>query len=97
MMKPRPKLVACRCRAVGRVSSFLLLLALVLAVGCNGSPPAEPDQPDATYVPKLNDPAPPGPAPDGMVWIPGGEFWMGMVHSRFRDAAPVHLVRVDGF
>jgi formylglycine-generating enzyme required for sulfatase activity len=40
-----------------------------------------------------------------MVWIPGGEFWMGddspdeRDPSRllFPDAAPVHRVRVDGF
>src|SRR5262245_53922158 len=27
--------------------------------------------------PKLNPKEPPGPGPEGMVWIPGGEFWMG--------------------
>ena len=35
--------------------------------------------------------------PDGMVWIPGGEFWMGSDFPMFRDARPVHLVHVDGF
>jgi formylglycine-generating enzyme len=48
----------------------------------------------------------PGPAPQGMVWIPGGEFSMGStVESESlcglpgvtRDALPVHRVYVDGF
>ena len=38
---------------------------------------------------------PPGPAPDGMVWIPGGEFWMGA--DDFPDAKPWHRVHIDGF
>ena len=37
----------------------------------------------------------PGPAPIGMAWIPGGEFWMG--EESEEDAKPVHRVRVDGF
>lgn len=49
---------------------------------------------------------PPGPAPEGMVWIPGGEFSMGSDDSTeqlcalphvTRDAQPVHRVHVDGF
>jgi formylglycine-generating enzyme required for sulfatase activity len=39
----------------------------------------------------------PGPAPDGMVWIPGGTFWMGSEEKEFADARPVHKVYVDGF
>jgi formylglycine-generating enzyme len=34
-------------------------------------------------------------APDGMVWIPGGRFWMGTDHME--DAQPVHEVEVKGF
>jgi len=32
---------------------------------------------------------------DGMVWIPGGRFWMGTDHMP--DAQPVHQVEVSGF
>jgi formylglycine-generating enzyme len=34
-------------------------------------------------------------APAGMVWIPGGRFWMGTNHME--DAQPVHEVEVKGF
>jgi sulfatase modifying factor 1 len=43
-----------------------------------------------------NAPAP-GTAPDGMVWIPGGTFWMGCEDCEMPDTTPVHLVEVDGF
>ena len=48
----------------------------------------------------------PGPAPPGMVWIPGGEFSMGAADPpgmdsvgmrATNDARPVHRVYVDGF
>ncbi len=38
-----------------------------------------------------------GPPPDGMVWIPGGMFWMGGDDSSMADARPVHQVRVSAF
>ena len=42
------------------------------------------------------DPSPPpGPAPEGMTWIPGGEFWMGA--DDFPDAQPWHRVYLNGF
>jgi formylglycine-generating enzyme required for sulfatase activity len=49
---------------------------------------------------------PPGPAPEGMAWIPGGEFSMGSdvageslcaLPGVTRDAQPVHRAYVDGF
>jgi len=39
----------------------------------------------------------PGAAPEGMVWIPGGTFWMGCEDCDMDDARPVHLVEVDEF
>ena len=50
--------------------------------------------------------APVGPAPAGMVWIPGGVFSMGAEdprslpnggHESMADARPIHKVAVDGF
>jgi formylglycine-generating enzyme required for sulfatase activity len=52
---------------------------------------------DAEWTPSLNDAKPPGPAPSGMVWIPGGHFWMGCDDPQMPDARPWHHVYVDGF
>ena len=37
------------------------------------------------------------PAAAGMVYIPGGEFWMGSAEANFKDALPWHRVRISGF
>src|SRR5262245_52131773 len=40
----------------------------------------------------------PGPAPPGMVWVPGGEFTMGTdAVVGWPDEKPAHRVRVAGF
>ena len=39
----------------------------------------------------------PGPAPEGMVWIPSGTFWMGSPVLNLKDARPEHEVTLDGF
>ncbi|MGH7495814.1 MAG: formylglycine-generating enzyme family protein [bacterium] len=53
-----------------------------------------------------NPDPPPGKAPAGMVWIPGGEFFMGAEDPRAHmhggpdamgDARPIHRVYIDGF
>jgi formylglycine-generating enzyme required for sulfatase activity len=71
-----------------RIRVALLLLAL--AAGASGATPGV-DTGDLLREA-------PGPAPDGMVWIPGGTFSMGSA-GRYASAAegPVHAVALDGF
>jgi formylglycine-generating enzyme len=49
------------------------------------------------WIPKINDTKPSGPAPAGMIWIPGGQFWMGTAEDHMADARPWHRVYVDGY
>jgi len=72
----------------------------VAASSCSprgGAPPApiaiEAEQPAAPHV---NDREPPSAAPEGMVWVPGGAFWMGSDDGQ-PDESPPHLVTVAGF
>src|SRR5258708_29542699 len=62
---------------------------------------------DETFLPTVENKIKPSePAPEGMVWIPGGEFSMGADDSGeslcglpgvTRDSQPIHRVYVDGF
>jgi formylglycine-generating enzyme len=56
-----------------------------------------PSVTQTAWIPKINSSKPPGPAPAGMTWIPGGEFWMGTQDDHMPDARPWHRVYVDGF
>jgi formylglycine-generating enzyme required for sulfatase activity len=79
-----------------KVASYLSLAVLAAAGAAQ----------DAFLPTVENKMPPPGPAPAGMVWIPGGEFSMGSKDPRgdlcggsepMDDARPVHRVYVDGF
>jgi formylglycine-generating enzyme required for sulfatase activity len=82
------------------------LIAIALAFMANKAHAGDPPPP--AFAPTIpNKTPPPGPAPKGMVWIPGGEFSMGAEKSGDSicsvgmnpagDAGPVHRVYVDGF
>jgi formylglycine-generating enzyme len=81
---------------------------LLVAGGRKDASQAPPDRaPENAFAPTVANRAAPGDAaPEGMVWVPGGEFSMGAsessdglcgVHGVTRDALPVHRVYVDGF
>jgi formylglycine-generating enzyme len=101
-------------RSAGRpLPVALMLMALLLAGGAwwwlagsrqpvmTGSP-----APAAMLATVSNPRTPPGPTPEGMVWIPGGEFSMGATEQpgmndvgmqATTDSRPIHRVYVDGF
>jgi Uncharacterized conserved protein len=90
---------------------------VLLAIGCLGvlllrahrenTATARENASGETFLPTVeNKIKPPAAAPDGMVWIPGGEFSMGADDSGeslcglpgvTRDSQPIHRVYVDGF
>ena len=86
-----------------------IVLLVVLVLLARGGAAAESPPPIARFAPTIERRArPPGPRPEGMVWIPGGEFSMGAADPRavaageggpdgFADARPIHRVRLDGF
>lgn len=89
-----------------------ILFAFVILVLNSGLALAENPPAQATpseFLPTTpNTTKPEGPAPKGMVWIPGGEFSMGAAHPHgidhndvgmqtTHDSRPIHRVYVDGF
>jgi len=80
----------------------VLVAGVVLALNPFGGKQVEV----APATQQINETAAPGDAPTGMVWIPGGKFWMGSEDPRglicggtsdMADAQPVHLVEIDPF
>jgi formylglycine-generating enzyme len=86
----------------GLVAAAVTISLTRTKAGADASPGAVPGA-----LPTNPNPARlPGPAPEGMVWIPGGEFSMGSeaaceslcgLPGVTRDAVPIHRVYVDGF
>jgi sulfatase modifying factor 1 len=64
--------------------------------GGHGSGATQRDSASAALVGISKTPAPSA-APEHMVWIPGGTFWMGCDDCDMPDTQPVHLVTVEGF
>jgi sulfatase modifying factor 1 len=107
--KGNPKSITSRTK-------FSLLVALVVLGGCTvylihresiahaGHPLAISN---AGFLPTVPNPTPaPGAAPEGIVWLPGGEFSMGAADApdmndvgmkATEDSRPIHRVYVDGF
>ena len=95
------------CPRLGAIAKPLLVGLVTLAAVCVvaiAAWMADAQFQILTTIP--NAMPPPGEAPAGMVWIPGGEFSMGNVDPReslcggleaMPDARPIHRVSVDGF
>ncbi len=98
-----------------RATRLIVAGTLILAaagLSAKAQPANTADQAKATsspFGPTISNPAPaPAQAPEGMVWIPGGEFSMGCVTpsdgfctlatiKSVNDTQPIHRVYVDGF
>jgi formylglycine-generating enzyme required for sulfatase activity len=95
----------------------VIVVAGAVAFAVFRSPPTDPSSapgPNGKEVAAASSPFPPtvpnktpapAPVPEGMVWIPGGEFSMGSdaaseslcsLPGLTRDALPIHRVHVDG-
>jgi formylglycine-generating enzyme required for sulfatase activity len=98
--------------ARGRVWLYATVIAVAAAAGVflasRAGEPAAATAAGREFAPTVAlDARPPGPAPAGMVWIPGGEFSMGAAQpanmgdvvgmQATTDSRPVHRAAVDGF
>ena len=89
------------------LAGMATLLSGASAFAADSAAGASTNSTPSAFAPTVPDKTPPpSPAPEGMVWIPGGEFSMGSEASSeslcglpglTRDALPVHRVYVKGF
>ena len=98
-----------------KTAKIFIIAAFFFAIGFTGwklqqssKPEVPPPQFGVFQETITNKTPPPGPAPEGMVWIPGGRFSMGAADpfgndrnmvgmQATRDSRPIHPVYVDGF
>ena len=116
MSKPRlqsakPKTAQRHARNLWRwgiAAAFGAILAALVFQARRSNPTRTVETPPSSaFLPTVENKTPPsGPAPEGMVWIPGGEFSMGSTVASeamcglpglTRDAQPIHRVYVDGY
>jgi len=86
-----------------RRALWLSIPLMALVCGCDQTIPPEAGSPAPSVVAETAAPAPepataPEAAPEGMVWVAGGEFLMGTNDAKAHPAEkPAHRVLVDGF
>lgn len=88
-----------------RLATWIAVGAIVSGSLPGAGPMADAAAPGFDQTVPLAD-GPPGEPPEGMAWIPGGEFSMGCTDPRtvpyggpdpMQDARPIHRVRLRGF
>ena len=77
-----------RLRLFSALCLFSMSTVALTLIGCS----KEPTKKAEVSAPKADDQS----WTNGMVWIPGGTFWMGAENGK-SDEKPVHQVTVDGF